>query len=118
MGAYGEMQSHHAGFCVTCPIEMSDLASLSLLFYDGATQGTTTGLGHGSAGKRPLHAAEHLFVAHREDGSRMFNYSEWLGSASSAALSNVYHPGNQHGVWDTAARRIQLLFQYSLRCAA
>jgi hypothetical protein len=61
-------------------------------------------LGHGSAGKRILNAAEHLCVAHHEDGTRMFNYSEWLGSASSAALGNLYHPGNQHGTGDTARR--------------
>ena len=61
-------------------------------------------LGHGSAGKRILNAAEHLFVAHHEDGRRMFNYSEWLGSASSAALGNLYHPGNEHGTGDTARR--------------
>ena len=55
-------------------------------------------------GKRILNAAGHLFVAHREDGTRMFNYSEWLGSASSAALGNLYHPGNQPGTGDTARR--------------
>jgi hypothetical protein len=27
----------------------------------------------------------------------MFNYSEWLGTASAVALSNAYHPGNQRG---------------------
>ena len=61
-------------------------------------------LGHGSTGKRLLNAAGHLFVAHHEDGMRMFNYSEWLGSVSSAALGNLYHPGNEHGTGDTARR--------------
>jgi hypothetical protein len=61
-------------------------------------------LSHGSASKRLLHAAGHVFVAHHEDGTRMFNYSEWLGSTSSAVLSNVYHPGNEHGAWETAQR--------------
>ena len=61
-------------------------------------------LGHGNPGKRVLNAASHLFVAHRKDGTRMFNYSEWLGSASSAALGNLYHPGNAHGLGDTARR--------------
>jgi hypothetical protein len=59
-------------------------------------------LGQGGAGRRLLHAAGHLFVAHREDGTRVFNYSEWLGSASYAALSNVYHPGNEHGLGATS----------------
>ena len=34
----------------------------------------------------------------------MSDYSQWLGSVSSAALGNVYHPGNQHGTGDTALR--------------
>jgi hypothetical protein len=70
-------------------------------------------LGHGSTGKRLLHAAGHLLVAHRQDGTRMFNYSEWLGSVSSAALSNVYHPGNKHGTGDTA-RRIGYSFAFDI----
>lgn len=70
-------------------------------------------LGHGSAGKRILNAAEHLFVAHHEDGTRMFNYSDWLGSVSSAALGNLYHPGNEHGTGDTA-RRIAYGFAFDI----
>jgi len=54
-------------------------------------------LAHGSGGRRFLHAVEHAFVAHRENGKRMFNLSEWLGTTSSVVLSNVYHPGNERG---------------------
>ncbi len=54
-------------------------------------------LAHGSKGKRLLHAAVHVFIAHREDGTHMFNFSEWLGTSSAVALSNVYHPGNKRG---------------------
>ena len=54
-------------------------------------------LGHGGAGKRLLHAAGHLVMAHRPDGSPMPNYSEWFGTASSVALSNIYHPGEDRG---------------------
>lgn len=70
-------------------------------------------LGYDSGGKRFLHAAGHLFVAQREDGTHMFNYSEWLGTASSAVLSNVYHPGNQHGTADTA-RRVGYSFAFDI----
>jgi hypothetical protein len=55
------------------------------------------GLFHGSGGRRFLNAIEHSFVAHRDNGNRMFNYSECLGTASAVTLSNVYHPGNQRG---------------------
>lgn len=55
-------------------------------------------LGEGNGGRRFLHALDHAFVAHRDTGARMFNFSEWLGTASFVALSNVYHPGNERGV--------------------
>ncbi len=54
-------------------------------------------LAHGSGGRRFLHAVEHVFLAHRDNGKRMFNFSEWLGTTSAVVLSNVYHPGNERG---------------------
>jgi hypothetical protein len=57
---------------------------------------------HGSGGKRFLHAIEHAFVAHSDNGNRMFNFSEWLGTTSAVSLSNMYHPGNQRGFVPTA----------------
>jgi len=53
--------------------------------------------GQGNRGRRLLHAVDHAFVAHRDNGHRMFNVSEWLGTVSAVALSNVYHPGNERG---------------------
>ena len=35
----------------------------------------------------------------------MFNVSEWLGTVSVVALSNVYHPGNERG-FAPAARQV------------
>ena len=60
---------------------------------------------HGPVGKRLLHAVGHSVLAHRDDGRVMFNFSEWLGTASSVALSNTYHPDNQRG-FAPAARRV------------
>lgn len=57
---------------------------------------------HASGVRRFLHATEHSFVAHHDNAKLMFNYSEWLGIASTVALSNVYHPGNQPGFWPSA----------------
>ena len=59
---------------------------------------------HASTGKRLLHAIDHAFVAHREDGTRMFNVTQWLGTTTSAVLSNTYHPDNHRGVAPTASR--------------
>jgi hypothetical protein len=54
-------------------------------------------LSHGTVGRRMLHVVEHLFVGYRDNGTRMFNVSEWVGTSSAVALSNMYHPGNQRG---------------------
>lgn len=59
-------------------------------------------LAHGTDKTRLLHAIEHTFVAYRDDGRREFNSSEWLGTISALALSNVYHPGNRRGFVPTA----------------
>ncbi len=60
---------------------------------------------HGSAGRRLLHAVRHAVVAHRDNGQLMFNFTEWLGTASAVVLSNTYHPDNQRG-FAPAARRV------------
>jgi hypothetical protein len=60
---------------------------------------------YGNSGRRLLHAVDHAFVAHRDNGNRMFNFSEWLGTVSVVTLSNVYHPGNERG-FAPAARQV------------
>src|SRR5438270_1204931 len=54
-------------------------------------------LAHGSVRKRFLHALEHSVVAYREDGAQMFNFTEWLGTASALGLSNPYQPHDKRG---------------------
>jgi hypothetical protein len=54
-------------------------------------------LGHGSNKKRLFHAAAHAFIAYRDSGKYMFNFSEWLGTVSAVALNGVYHPGDELG---------------------
>jgi hypothetical protein len=61
-------------------------------------------MAHGPAGKRLLHAIEHSVVAYRDNGNRMFNFSEWLGTASSVAVSNTYHPDSRRGFAPAATR--------------
>ena len=62
-------------------------------------------LGRGSGRRRLLHALGHTFVAHRDDGKHIFNFSEWMGTASAVVLGNTYHPGNERG-FAPAARQI------------
>ena len=64
-------------------------------------------LARGTGTKRLLHAMEHAVVAHRDDGTRMFNFTEWLGTASAVALSNTYHPDSRRG-FAPAAERVTL----------
>jgi hypothetical protein len=61
-------------------------------------------LAHGSGGKRFFHAVEHSVVAYRPDGTRVFNFSEWLGTASAVALTNTYHPNYKRGFAPSAER--------------
>jgi hypothetical protein len=61
-------------------------------------------LGQGSAQSRLGHALAHRFVTQSDSGKLMPNYSEWFGTVSSKALSNLYHPGNARGLGSTASR--------------
>jgi len=54
-------------------------------------------LAHGRPRARLLHAVEHAVVAHRDNGKRMFNFSEWLGTTSTVVLANTYRPDNDRG---------------------
>ena len=62
-------------------------------------------LAQGSGRRRFLHAVSHTFVAYRDDGNRIFNFSEWMGTMSAVAFSNTYHPGNERG-FGPAARQV------------
>jgi hypothetical protein len=59
---------------------------------------------HGPARMRLLHALGHSVLAHRDDGAIMFNFSEWLGTASTAVLANTYRPDNRRGFAPAAER--------------
>lgn len=59
-------------------------------------------LGRGGVKMRIAHALEHAVLAHKEDGSYMFNFSEWLGTTSAVALGDLYHPDNKPGVGPAA----------------
>jgi hypothetical protein len=45
----------------------------------------------GSFSHRAYHAVNRLFVTRTDSGNTRFNYSEVVGNAAAAALSNVYH---------------------------
>lgn len=61
-------------------------------------------LGQGGFKARLGHALQHRFIAVSDSGNHMFNFSEWCGTVSSKAVSNLYHPGNPRGFGPTAER--------------
>ncbi len=61
-------------------------------------------LGYGSTRRRFLYAMRHSVVAHRADSTKMFNFTEWLGTTSAVVLSNTYHPDYKRGVGPAAVR--------------
>jgi hypothetical protein len=48
-------------------------------------------LGRGGFRRRAYHAVNRLFVTRTDSGHDRFNYSESVGNAAAAALSNIYH---------------------------
>ena len=58
--------------------------------------------GRGGFFRRSGYAISRVFVTQRDAGGQTCNYSEFLGNASAAALSNVYHPASERSFGDTA----------------
>jgi len=64
-------------------------------------------LGRGGVWHRVLYSVSRIFVARTDSAELQFNYSEIVGNAVAAGLSNTYHPpnertlGNTLSVWGT-----------------
>ena len=60
--------------------------------------------GNGDTGARMGHALAHTFVTRSDAGNSAPNYSLWATTASTVALANLYHPGNDRGFPPAATR--------------
>ena len=60
--------------------------------------------GNGTAAGRIAHALTHTFITRSDSGREMPNYSLWATTASTVALANIYHPGNDQGFPPAATR--------------
>jgi hypothetical protein len=60
-------------------------------------------LGKGSFSHRAYYAMNRLFVCRTDAGSSSFNYSESVGNAAAAAISNIYHPAQDRTASRNAA---------------
>jgi len=49
-------------------------------------------MGKGTFRHRSVYALSRLFVTRTDSGHHRFNYSESVGNATAAAISNIYHP--------------------------
>jgi hypothetical protein len=58
-------------------------------------------LGRGSKLRRTLYSLSRIFVTRTDGGQVQFNYSEIVGNALAAGLSNAYHPQNQRTMGNT-----------------
>jgi hypothetical protein len=53
-------------------------------------------LGKGGAWSRLGYALSRVFVVQKDSGGRDFNWSEWLGNATTVGISNAYYPDNRN----------------------
>lgn len=58
-------------------------------------------LGTGSTWHRAMYSVSRIFVARADSGELQFNYSEIVGNAVAAGISNTYHPQNQRTLGNT-----------------
>ncbi len=64
-------------------------------------------LGTGTTWHRTMYAVSRIFVTRSDSGESQFNYSEIVGNAVAAGISNTYHPesqrtlGNTLNIWGT-----------------
>lgn len=58
-------------------------------------------LGAGGFRRRLLHAMGSILIAHSDTGALQLNYSQFVGNAVAAGISNTYHPASQRTLGNT-----------------
>jgi hypothetical protein len=61
-------------------------------------------LGHGGFRKRTFYAVTRVLVTRQDDGDKMFNFSEVVGSGAAAGLSTLYYP-KQYQTWTKVGQK-------------
>jgi hypothetical protein len=61
-------------------------------------------LGHGGVGKRAFYAATRVLVSRQDDGDKMFNFSEVVGSGAAAGVSTLYYP-TKYRTWTKVGQK-------------
>ena len=60
-------------------------------------------LGKAGTWHRTMYAVSQIFITRSDTGERQFNYSEIVGNAVAAGISNTYHPPDQRTLGNTAS---------------
>jgi hypothetical protein len=60
-------------------------------------------LGKGGTWHRLKYSVSQIFVTRSDSGERQFNYSEIVGNAVAAGISNAYHPSDQRTLANTVS---------------
>jgi hypothetical protein len=60
-------------------------------------------LGKGGVWRRVIYSVSQILVTRSDSGEGQFNYSEIVGNAVAAGISNVYHPPDQRTLGHTAS---------------
>jgi hypothetical protein len=61
-------------------------------------------LGHGGFKKRTWYAVTRVLVTRQDDGSKMFNFSEVVGSGAAAGISTLYYP-KKYQTWTKVGQK-------------
>lgn len=61
-------------------------------------------LGHGGVGKRAFYAATRVLITRQDDGDKMFNFSEVVGSGAAAGVSTLYYP-TKYRTWTKVGQK-------------
>jgi hypothetical protein len=61
-------------------------------------------LGHGGFGHRAFYAATRVLITRQDDGDRMFNFSEVVGSGAAAGVSTLYYP-TKYRTWTKVGQK-------------
>ncbi len=61
-------------------------------------------LGHGGFNKRAFYAATRVLITRQDDGDKMFNFSEIVGSGAAAGVSTLYYP-TKYRTWTKVGQK-------------
>ncbi len=61
-------------------------------------------LGHGGFRKRAIYAATRVLITRQDDGNKMFNFSEVVGSGAAAGVGTLYYP-TKYRTWTKVGQK-------------